>query len=218
MNFNHILFDLDGTLTNPRLGIGNSLKYALREMQLDGYSDEILERFVGPPLQEGFKNLFGLNERNAQLATEHFRTYFGDKGLYENEPYAGISELLEELHFSGKKVYVVTSKLEKYAKMIVRHFGFDRYIDDLQGAEATGKHSGKGRLIAQLMERNSIVASASVVMVGDTHYDLIGARENEISGIAVTYGFGTKETLKSCRPDYIVDSVAGLAELLTGMG
>jgi len=215
-HFTHILFDLDGTLTNPRLGIGNSLKYALRQMQVDGYSDEILERFVGPPLQEGFKNLFGLNERNTNLAVEHFRTYFGEKGLYENIPYSGISELLEELHLSGKRVYVVTSKLEKYAKMIIRHFEFDRYIDDLQGAETTGKHSGKGQLITTLMERNRILPSSSVVMIGDTHYDLIGARENEISGIAVGYGFGTTESLKNCYPDYMVDSVDELAELLLG--
>jgi phosphoglycolate phosphatase len=212
--FTHVLFDLDGTLTNPRLGIGNSLKYALRQMQIDGYSDEILEKFVGPPLQDNFKNLFGMNERNTNLAVEHFRTYFGEKGLFENEPYQGVSEMLEELHLSGKRVYVVTSKLEKYAKMIMRHFEFDRYLDDLQGAEATGKHSGKGQLIEQLMERNRIPASSSVVMVGDTLYDLIGARENEISSIAVGYGFGTAESLSSCNPDYMVETVDDLAGLL----
>jgi len=214
--FTHILFDLDGTLTNPRLGIGNSLKYALRQMHVDGYSDEILERFVGPPIQDGLKNLFGMNERDTNLAVEHFRTYFGEKGLYENEPYQGISELLEELHLSGKRIYVVTSKLEKYAKIIMQHFEFDRYIDDLQGAEATGKHSGKGLLIEQLMERNRIPASNSIVMVGDTHYDLIGAQENGISGIAVSYGFGTSESLSSHKHDYMVDTVDELAELLLG--
>ena len=215
-NYTHIFFDLDGTLTDPRLGIGNSLKYALGQMQIDGYSDEILERFVGPPLQDGFKNLFGLNERNTALAVEHFRTYFGDQGLFENKPYPGISELLEELHFAGKRIYVVTSKLEKYAKMIVRHFEFDRYIDDLIGAEATGKHSGKGQLIFELMERTRIASSDSVVMIGDTPYDMIGANENEISSIAVTYGFGTVENLSKCDPNYLVDSVEELAELLVG--
>jgi phosphoglycolate phosphatase len=213
-DFTHILFDLDGTLTNPRFGIGNSLKYALNKMQIDGYSDEILERFVGPPIQDGMKNLFGLNEQNTNMAVEHFRVYFGEKGLYENEPYAGIAELLEALHRSGKQIYVVTSKLEKYARIIISHFGFGRFITDLQGAESTGKHSGKGQLISQLMERNGILPSSSVVMVGDTHYDLIGATENKISSIAVSYGFGTLETLRSCNPDFIVESVAELSELL----
>jgi len=214
MSFSHILFDLDGTLTNPRLGIGNSLKYALRQMQIDGYNDEILERFVGPPLQDGFKNLFGLNERNTELAVEHFRTYFGEKGLYENIPYSGISELLENLHFSGKRIYVVTSKLEKYARMIIRHFEFDRYVDDLIGAEATGKHSGKGQLIKQLMEQYQIQASKAVVMIGDTHFDLIGAKENDISSVAVSYGFGTTDSLNACNPDFLVESVEELAEIL----
>jgi len=214
MYFSHILFDLDGTLTNPRLGIGNSLKYALRQMQIDGYNDEILERFVGPPLQDGFKNLFGLNERNTELAVEHFRTYFGEKGLYENIPYSGISELLENLHFSGKRIYVVTSKLEKYARMIIRHFEFDRYVDDLIGAEATGKHSGKGQLIKQLMEQYQIQASKAVVMIGDTHFDLIGAKENDISSVAVSYGFGTPDSLNACNPDFLVESVEELAEIL----
>ena len=215
-HFTHVLFDLDGTLTNPRLGIGNSLKYALRQMHMDGFSNEILEKFVGPPLQDSFKNLFGMNERNTALAVEHFRTYFGEKGLYENEPYDGIRELLAELHLSGKRVYVVTSKLEKYAQMIMRYFEFDRYLDDLQGAEASGKHSGKGQLIEQLLERNRIPASDNVVMIGDTHFDLIGARENEISSIAVTYGFGKIGTLSEHNPNYIVDSVDELAELLFG--
>jgi phosphoglycolate phosphatase len=215
-NYTHILFDLDGTLTDSRPGISNSLKYALQQMKIDGYSEELMDRFIGPPLQDGFKNLFGLDELNANLGTAHFRTYFGDKGWHENEPYAGISELLEELHLSGKLVYVVTSKLEKYAQMIIQHFEFDKYINDLQGAEYSGKHSGKGQLIAQLMERNCILPSSSVVMIGDTHYDMIGATEQGISSIAVGYGFGTLETLTASNPNYIVDSVDDLAELLLG--
>lgn len=214
MSFSHILFDLDGTLTNPRLGIGNSLRYALRQMQIDGYSDEILERFIGPPLQEGFKIHFGLNEQHTTLAVEHFRTYFGDRGWSENEPFEGISEMLETLHLSGRKVYLVTSKLEKYARMIVSHFAFDRYLDDLQGAEYSGKHSSKGQLIARLMERNRLNPSPSIVMVGDTHYDIIGAKEQGIAAVAVAYGFGTKASLEECDPDYMVDSVEELTELL----
>jgi phosphoglycolate phosphatase len=98
--------------------------------------------------------------------------------------------------------------------MIIRHFEFDRYVDDLIGAEATGKHSGKGQLITELMERNRIHPSSSVVMIGDTHYDMNGAKENEISCIAVGYGFGTDETLRACNPDYRVETVDELAELL----
>ena len=214
MSFSHILFDLDGTLTNPRLGIGNSLNYTLEKMNMDGYTDEKLEQFVGPPLQESFKNMFGISEVDVEQAVTHFRTYFGDRGLYENEPYPGIPELLANLYQSGKPVYVVTSKLEKYARLILSHFGFDRYISDIQGAEPTGKHSGKSQLIAQLIERQKINRSSSVVMIGDTHYDLIGAKENEISSIAVGYGFGKAEELQSYQPDFLVQSVEELASLL----
>jgi len=212
--FSYLLFNLDGTVTNPAHGLGHSLRYALKQMQIDGYSDEILERFIGPPLQQGFSSLFGLNEQNTILAVEHFRTYFGDKGWAENEPFMGISELLEQLHFAGKKVYVVTSKLEKYAQMIIRHFEFDRYITDLQGADYSGSHSGKDELIKQLMDRNQIKASSSVVMIGDTHYDILGAKEQGISSIAVSFGFGTRESLSACFPDFIVDSVSELGKLL----
>ncbi|MBL7969909.1 MAG: HAD hydrolase-like protein [Prolixibacteraceae bacterium] len=214
MSFTHILFDLDGTLIDSRQGIGNSLRYALRQMHIDGYSEEIRDQFIGPPLQDGFKRLFGLNDRHTEQAVEHFRAYFGEKGWCENEAYHGISELLEELHLSGKRVYVATSKYEKYAQMIVRHLEFDRYIDDLIGAEQSGKQSSKGELITGLLNRNQISASASVVMIGDTHYDLIGAKENEISSIAVAYGFGTTESINACNPDYLVGSVDELAEVL----
>ena len=217
-NYTHILFDLDGTLTDSRPRISNSLQYALRQMKIDGYSEELMDRFIGPPLQDGFKNLFGLDERNACMATAHFRTYFGDKGWHENESYPGIHELLEALHRAGKHIYVVTSKLEKYAQMIISHFDLDRYIDDLVGAEDSGKHSGKGQLIAKLMDRQHIQVSPVVVMVGDTHYDMIGAKENAISGIAVSYGYGygDQDAFNSCNPDYTVDTIGELAGLLLG--
>jgi len=106
----------------------------------------------------------------------------------------------------------------KTGKLIIRHFDFERYIDDLVGAEATGKHSGKGQLIAKLMERHHIQASPFVVMIGDTHYDMIGAKENTISGIAVSYGYGygNQDAFNVCSPDYIADTVGELAGLLLG--
>ncbi len=212
--FNHIIFDLDGTLTDSKPGIANSLKYAMRQMHLAGYSEELLDRFIGPPLQDGFKNHCGLNEQNTQLAVDYFRTYYGEKGLFENTPYTGIAELLEELHFCGKQVYVATSKLEKYAIRIMRHFELDRCITDLIGAEYGGNHSGKGQLIAKLLERNQLLNASDVVMVGDTIYDIDGSHENEIPVIAVGYGFGKKEQLLACSPDYFAETVDDLCELL----
>jgi phosphoglycolate phosphatase len=98
--------------------------------------------------------------------------------------------------------------------MIVSHFGLAPFLTDLKGAEASGDHSDKGKLIAQLMERNQIHPKASVVMIGDTTYDMAGAKENRISCIAVGYGFGTKDSLIACQPDYFVETTAELAGLL----
>ena len=212
--FTHIVFDLDGTLTDSRQGIANALKYALNKMQLNGYSDELLGQFLGPPLQQGFKNLFGLNDRQTEMAVEYFRHYYSEKGLFENRPYDGICELLETLHFSGRNVFIATSKLEKYAWQIVRHFGFDRYLTDLKGADYGGVHAGKSHLVENLLQRNRLTGKPGVVLIGDTRFDLEASRENEIAGIAVAYGYGNSDELLSLQPDYFVEDVDELAELL----
>ena len=213
-NFSHIIFDLDGTLTDNTQGIRNSLKFALEQMQIDGYSEEILEHFIGPPLQWGFSNLFGLNERNTNLAVEHFRDYYSVKGLYENEPYPGISELLEELHFAGIKMYIATSKLEKYAQKIIEHFEFDRYILQLKGADYNGKKATKAGIILELLSQNRISPSKSVAMVGDTVFDMEGGKENGLTTIAVNYGFGKEEDLRKTHPDFRAEDVDDLEEIL----
>jgi phosphoglycolate phosphatase len=184
-------------------------------MHIEGYSKEILQKFIGPPLQWGFSNLFGMNEKNTALAVEHFRHYFGEKGLFENEPYSGILEMLEKLDIEGKKLYIATSKLEKYALRISEHFGFDKYIIALQGAGYDEKHASKTGILNSLLENNQIVTSKKVVMVGDTVFDIEAGKQAGLSTIAVTYGFGTKTELKKSQPDYIIDSVDDLYELLS---
>ena len=211
--FTHIIFDLDGTLTDNTQGIGKSLRYALKKIQLDGYSNEILQKFIGPPLQHGFKTHFGLNEKNTALAVEYFREYYGEKGWADNIPYPGVRELMEELHFAGKQLFVATSKLEKYAKMILQNFGLDTYLTDMQGADYGGNHS-KANLIQSLMDRNRIQPGKNVVMIGDTIFDIEGARETEIAAIAVAYGFGKKEDLLAKNPDFFAEDVDELYELL----
>ncbi len=153
-NFTHIIFDLDGTLTDNTKGIDESVKFALQQMQIDDYPEDYLETFIGPPLQWGFSNLFGLNERNTLLAVEYFREYYSENGWHQNIPYHGVSEMLEELHSQGKKLYIATSKLEKYAVKIAEYFGFDKNIDQLIGADYSGKKSNKSLIIANLLEAN----------------------------------------------------------------
>ncbi len=212
--FTHIIFDLDGTLTDNTQGIGNSLKYALEQMQIEGYSKEILKQFIGPPLQWGFSTLFGMNERNTELAVSYFREYYGEKGYLENEPYAGVSEMLEELHAAGKKMYIATAKYEKYAQKIMEHFGFDRYIIQLIGADYGGRKASKTGIIGSVLEIHQLQPSPEIVMVGDTIYDIEGGKENGLATVAVTYGFGKEPDLIKAEPDFIVDSVEALFEVL----
>lgn len=214
-NFTHIIYDLDGTLTDNTQGIKNSLKYALEKMHIENYSENILDGFIGPPLQWGFSQLFGMNERNTKLAVEYFREYYGENGWHQNVPYDGILEMMAELDYQGKKQYIATSKLEKYALQIMHHFEMDKYIIQLKGADYGGEKATKTQVIANLMAARQLSPSEKVVMVGDTAFDIVGGKENEISTIAVNYGFGDEETLKNAQPDYFANDVDELFELLT---
>lgn len=214
--FSHIIFDLDGTLTDNTRGIRNSLLYALEHMQIQGYSENMLEKFIGPPLQWGFSNLFGLNERNTKLAVEYFRDYYSENGWHENEPYPGIYQLLEDLYFAGVKMYIATSKLEKFAQRIIRHFEFDKYIIQLIGADYGGNSATKTLIISDILTTHRIKPFLNVAMVGDTIYDIEGGKENGLSTVAVGYGFGKEDDLKEAKPDYFVESVEELYEVLVG--
>lgn len=213
-NFTHIIFDLDGTLTDNTQGIKNSLKYALDKMQVDGYSDNIMDKFIGPPLQWGFGNLFGMNERNTKLAVEYFREYYGENGWHQNEPYEGILEMIAELDSMGKRMYVATAKLEKYALKIIEHFEMDKYIIQLKGADYGGKKATKSTIIYDLMQMQQLAPSEEIVMIGDTVFDMEGGKENGLSTVAVNYGFGKENELRNTNPDYFAEDVEELFEIL----
>jgi phosphoglycolate phosphatase len=213
-NFTHIIFDLDGTLTDNTQGIWNSVKYALSQMHIYEYPPEVLEKFIGPPLQWGFSNLFGMNERNTQLVVEHFREFYGENGWHDNVPYPGVLEMMQELNNSGKHMYIATSKLEKYAVKISGHFGFDKYIVEICGADYSGKKASKPMIISTLMESQQLQPSRQIVMVGDTVFDIEGGKENGISTIAVGYGFGNEKELRDTNPDFFAEDVDELFEIL----
>ena len=214
--FSHIIFDLDGTLTDNTQGINNSLKSALQQMQVDVPAEDILKSMIGPPLQWGFKNVLGMNDRNTQLAVEYFRSYYAEHGWHENEPYAGIMELLAELDAQGKKMYVATAKFETFAQRIINHFEMDRYILQVKGADYNGNKAEKDGIITAVLEANQLVPSDEIVMVGDTVYDIEGGNKNRITTVAVGYGFGKAEDLRAARPGYFAEDVDELFEILAG--
>lgn len=214
--FTHIIFDLDGTLTDNTRGINNSLKFALQQMQVDVPDADVLKSMIGPPLQWGFKNVLAMNERNTQLAVEYFRSYYAEHGWHENEPYSGIMELLAELDAQGKKMYVATAKFETFAQRIINHFEMDKYILQVKGADYNGKKAEKDGIITSVLEENRISPSDEIVMVGDTIYDIAGGIKNKITTVAVGYGFGKEEDLRAAGPNYFANDVEELFEFLAG--
>ncbi|MFV0589898.1 MAG: HAD hydrolase-like protein [Draconibacterium sp.] len=212
--FTHIIFDLDGTLTDNTRGIINSLKYALNRMKIDDYPENLLDGFIGPPLQWGFSQLFGMNERNTKLAVEFFREYYSQNGWHQNVPYDGILEMMAELDHLGKRMYIATSKLEKFAVQIMEHFEMDKYILQLKGADYNGEKATKAQIITDLLQMQQLMPSEEIVMVGDTLFDIEGGKQNGLSTIAVAYGFGKEEELKAAQPDFYAEDVDELYELL----
>ncbi len=212
MNYSNIIFDLDGTLTDPNKGVYNSLVYALRRMNYTDIPEETPTAIIGPPLQKSFKEYFGMNEQNTKLAVEYFREYYGKQGLYENTPYQGIEDILASLSSNSHKLFVATSKYEEYAWKVIRHFELDKYFDDLQGADYDGKRK-KADFIEDLMTKYRLEPSETV-MVGDTVFDIIGANAVGIDSIAVGYGYGKNEDLMKENPTHFAEDVDDLAEFL----
>ena len=212
--FTHIIFDLDGTLTDNTQGIINSLKYSLDKMHIDDYPENLLDGFIGPPLQWGFSQLFGLNERDTKLAVEYFREYYGENGWRQNVPYNGVPEMIAELDQLGKKMYIATSKLEKYAVQIMEYFEMDKYILQLKGADYGGNKATKTQIISDLLSARQITPTKDIVMVGDTLFDIEGGKENGLSTVAVGYGFGKKVELRNANPDLFANDVEELFGIL----
>ncbi len=213
MLFENYIFDLDGTLTDSRLGIFNSLVYALEQMNASGIPDDLPAGFIGPPLQKGFEQVFGMNDAEVKQAVRLFRDYYNDRGWMENMPYAGIIDLLEELSCSNANVYVATAKLEDYARRIISHFDMDKYVAKLYGTSYDEKQAGKTHIIERAVLENRLNKETTVV-IGDTHYDIQGARDIELKSIAVGYGFSNEADLMAFSPDYFAREVEDLYEVI----
>lgn len=208
-----VLFDLDGTLTDPKLGITKGVEYALKDFGVTVDSLDDLTRFIGPPLYESFPRFYGFDRERTERAVMLFREYFADKGIFENYIYKGIKELLEALCDNGKELIIATSKPEIFANRIVKHFKIDKYFKSVNGSELSGKYANKTELIKHILEDLNC-NKEDIVMVGDRKHDIIGAVNNHIDSIGVTYGYSLPGELKEAGATYVVDSVEALAEAL----
>jgi len=211
--FEHIIFDLDGTLTDPGVGITRSIQYALGKFNKTE-KREVLYRFIGPPLRETFCNYFGFSIEQAEDAVAYYREYFSERGIFENEVYSGIPELLSCLHNNKRKIYLATTKPLVYAERILRHFNLYEYFTAVSGSNLDGSNGAKNELIAGLINNYHISDPVSAVMIGDRRYDIEGAKANGISSIGVGYGYGEPEELAEALPDFIAETVQELHKIL----
>lgn len=211
--YQYYLFDLDGTLTDSGKGITNSVKYALKKMGIEEQNMEILQKFIGPPLSETFPKYYGFSQEETKQAIVYYREYYRAGGMFENDVYEGIPELLEKLRNAGKNLIVATSKPEEFSRQILEHFKLAQYFDYIAGASMDDTRVKKDQVIAYALTECRIEDKERAVMIGDREHDIFGARKNGIASIGVLFGFGSREELENAGADYIVETPGGIAEI-----
>ena len=211
--FDYLFFDLDGTLTDPALGITNSFIHALKYFGIEIPSYEKLCSFIGPPLPETFKSQFGFSEEKASEGVKKYREYFATKGLLENSVYPGIPELLASLKEAGKKLVVATSKPEEYSVKIIEHFGLTKYFENVCGSLMNETRSKKDEVIEYAIERNHISDKSKILMIGDRKHDILGAKKVGLKSCGVLFGYGSREELEEAGADFIAESVSRLDKI-----
>lgn len=205
--YKYILFDLDGTLTNPAFGITNSIIYSLKKFNVEVTDRRSLYKFIGPPLMESFERYYGFSKEQSEQAVRYYREYFAVKGLYENEVYKGAEELLIKLKDMGKSLILATSKPEEFAVEILKHFKLDKYFDFVAGATMDERRNEKADVIFYALNSCKISDPSSAVMVGDRKHDVLGAKENGIDCIGVLFGYGSQEELTAAGATYIAENM-----------
>ncbi|MCR5188630.1 MAG: HAD family hydrolase [Treponema sp.] len=211
--FDYYFFDLDGTLTNPALGITNSFKYAFKELGLEIPSYEKLCTFIGPPLVTTFKTHCGFNDEEAKVAVKKYREYFARKGLLENEVIEGIPQLLEELQNCGKHLFVATSKPEEYSVRILEHFDLAKYFEHICGSNMDETRSKKSEVIDYAWHTAGKPDKSKVIMIGDREHDIIGAKENGVKSCGVLFGFGNRQEFQAAGADFIAEKVGDILKI-----
>lgn len=215
MKYKYILFDLDGTVTNPEEGITKSFAYALEHMGIHVENRTELRKVIGPPLLVSFDEFYHFTKEQALVATAKYRERYSDVGWAENEVYDGVEEMLKTLSGAGVKLILATSKPERYAVKIMEHFGLSQYFTMLCGADdyATNR-STKEEVVRYALEQNGITDIGEVIMVGDRKYDVVGAAAVGIKTIGVLYGFGDEKELSEAGAIHLVKTPQELTQYL----
>ena len=214
-----VLFDLDGTLTDPAVGIVSSFRAGLEAVDIDPDDQGDLTRFIGPPLQESFAS-FGLDSAQVDLAIAGYRERFAAGGMFENEVYDGIPELLGDLRSGGWELGVATSKPEKFTTLILRYFKLSDSFDQVAGATMDGSRRAKADVIAHALSLFNLLPGPierpeRIVMIGDRAVDVTGAQAHRVGSIGVVWGYGSPEELMAARPDALAAEPDELRPMLS---
>lgn len=210
----YLLFDLDGTLTDPEEGITKAVQLALAHFGIQVEDRTSLRPFIGPPLWDQFQEYAGLSAEQSDEAVKVFRQYYLEKGVYENREYDGIRQMLGALKCAGYRLYVATSKPETTAGIVMKYFGFTDYFAYVAGADLEGTRVRKADVIRYLLEKEGIADPREAVMIGDRKHDVLGAKEVGMESIGVLYGYGSREELEEAGAGRIAASVEELEEYL----
>ena len=205
--YQYILFDLDGTLTNPELGITNCVMYALEKYGIKVEDRKSLHPFIGPPLLDSFQQFYNFSKEQSEEAVKYYRERFSAKGLYENEVYDGVPELLQKLKEAGKTIVLATSKPEVFAIKILKYFDLEKYFDYIAGATLDGSRNEKADVIAYALQICGVEDKSKALMVGDRKYDILGAKAHGLDSMGVLFGFGDYAELHEAGATYIVETV-----------
>lgn len=218
--FQYVLFDLDGTLTDPREGITKSVQFALAQQGISEPDLKKLEPFIGPPLKDSFMEFYGMTEEQAAQGVADYRKRFAPIGKFENEVYPGIPEMLCSLKRAGIRLAVASSKPETFVWDILKYFKLDGYFDVVTGSELDGTRSRKEEVVEEALHRLELdgqpVSRENCAMVGDRRFDIEGGRQFRLTTVGVTYGYAAKGELEAAGADYIVKNPVQLTKLLLG--
>jgi phosphoglycolate phosphatase len=214
MKYNPILFDLDGTLINPELGITSAVQYALAHFGINE-DRAALTPFIGPPLNRSFETFYDFDEKKAMEAVKLYREYYLPKGLYESTVYRGIPELLTKLKKAKAKLYIVTFKPTFIAEKIMHYHELDTYFDGIKGVNPDLLDSDKTIMIKEILSLLPQDKNHKAIMVGDREHDIVAAHESGIDSIGATYGYGSHEEIKNAKPTYTAHTIKELDKYLT---
>lgn len=210
----YLLFDLDGTLTNPQEGITKCVQHALRAFGIEEPDLEKLIPFIGPPLIQSFMEFYNMSEEDARKAVAVYRERFGTVGLFENFPYPGIADMLAELKAQGKILAVASSKPTIYVLRILEKFELAPYFDVIEGSNLDGTRVDKKEVIAEVLSQLDNPSADDLLMIGDRKFDVIGAREMGFGCVGVRFGFAAPDELEQSGAIYIADTVRDLHRYL----